>query len=165
MALSSELSFPFLNFQYLNSLLGPVFGSTDDFHELRDSIYRTVLERAMKTTEDGLIASFTYEPTIPLDLFASFVKAAEASGGMGLFIGLTCANADLKARVESPERAGLGKVVDFQSVEESVSAGFYELPPLPGPSISIDTTGESPIVTVQNILAVLPDDLKQNMVF
>ena len=166
MELSKELEFPFLNFHHLAALLGPVFGySSDNFLALRNRMYKTVLEQAMALPEDGLIASFTYEPSVPLDDFATFIKAAQASGGMGLFIGLTCATEDLKNRVESPERASLEKVNDFQRLEEAMSAGTFELPTLPGPSITIDTSGESPSETVQNILAVLPDDLKQNMVF
>jgi broad-specificity NMP kinase len=164
--LSKELEFPFLNFHHLSALLGPVFGySSDKFNELRDSTYRTVLENSMALPEDGLIASFTYEPSIPLDQFGSFIKAAQDSGGMGLFIGLACNSEDLKDRVESPERRSMDKVTDFGMLEESVSAGHFELPPLPGPSITIDTTGETPSETIQNIIAMLPDDLKGNMIF
>lgn len=164
--LSKELDFPFLNFQHLAALLGPVFGySSGDFNSLRNTLYKTVLENALTLPDDGLIASFTYEPSIPLDDFATFIKTAQDSGGIGLFIGLSCDTKDLKSRVESPERGSLGKVNDFHTVEESMSAGMYELPKLPGPSISIDTTGETPSETVQNILAMLPDRLKQNMSF
>ncbi|HKI73313.1 MAG TPA: AAA family ATPase [Pseudomonadales bacterium] len=166
MALSQELQFPFLNFQHLSALLGPVFGySSANFNALRDGAYKTILENAMSLPDDGLIASFTYEPSIPLGNFAKFIKAAQDSGGIGLFIGLTCDTGDLKARVESPERSSLGKISDFEAVEESMSAGVFELPELPGPSISIDTTGETPDETVQNILAMLPDDLKHSMTF
>ncbi|MCB1692829.1 MAG: hypothetical protein KDI19_08690 [Pseudomonadales bacterium] len=163
--LSKELSFPFLNFQLLNSLLGPVFGSSEDFFELRNDIYKTIVERALAGYEDGLIATFTYEPSIPMGLFASFIRAAEESAGIGLFIGLTCASEDLRTRIESPERVDLDKVANFQAVEESLARGDYELPSLPGPSMTIDTSGETPGETVQNILAVLPDDMKLNMVF
>lgn len=164
--LSKELQFPFLNFHHLAALLGPVFGySTDTFNQLRDTTYKSVIENAMALPEDGLIASFTYEPSIPLANFKQYIAAAQESGGMGLFIGLTCATEDLKGRVESPERAGMEKVSDFQKLSESVSSGIYELPALPGPSITIDTSGETPEETVQNILAMLPEDLKGNMVF
>lgn len=166
MELSKELEFPFLNFHHMSALLGPVFGySTPTFNELRDSTYKTILKRAMELPEDGLIASFTYESSIPLDDFGAYIKAAQSSGGIGLFIGLTCATDDLKSRVESPERANMDKVSNFQQLEESVSAGTFDLPELPGPSITIDTSGEDPEETVQNILAMLPDDLKGNMSF
>jgi len=36
---------------------------------------------------------------------------------------------------------------------------------LPGPAIEINTTGETPEQTVQNILAMLPDDMKGNISF
>ena len=164
--LAKELQFPFLNFHHLSALLGPVFGySSTTFNALRDETYKSVIADAMTLPEDGLIASFTYEPSIPLQNFETFIKAAQKSGGIGLFIGLTCATDDLKTRVESPERAHLEKVSNFEMLEGSVFAGKFELPKLPGPSITIDTSGETPEETVQNILAMLPDDLKQNMVF
>lgn len=166
MELSKELSFPFLNFHHLSALLGPVFGySSDAFNAIRDDFYKTTIERAMELPEDGLIASFTYEPSIPIESFGGYIEAAQKSGGIGLFIGLTCDTGDLKDRVESPERGTLDKVNSFQALEEQVNSGVFELPKLPGPSITIDTTGESAEETVQNILAMLPDDLKQNMVF
>ncbi len=166
MELSRELEYPFINFHHMAALLGPVFGySTETFNELRDQMYKTVLERAMTLNEDGLIATFTYEPSIPIDDFGQYIKAAQDSGSIGLFIGLTCDTSDLKTRVESPERAAMEKVNNFQALEDSVNSGIYELPKLPGPSITLDTSGESPQETVQNILAMLPDDLKQNMVF
>lgn len=166
MELSKELEFPFLNFHHLSALLGPVFGySSDTFNQLRDNTYKTVIESAFDLPEDGLIASFTYEPTIPIEQFGQYIKAAQDSGGIGLFIGLTCDTEDLKGRVESPERRAMEKVSDFAMLEESVSSGQFELPQLPGPSITIDTSGESPSETVQNILAMLPDELKNNMVF
>ncbi len=166
MELSKELSFPFINFHHLAALLGPVFGyGTDPFHSLRDKTYQSIIEHAMALPEDGLIASFTFEPSIPTETFGGFIQAAQDSGGIGLFIGLTCDTSDLKTRVESPERGAMDKVNNFQALEDQVSTGTFKLPKLPGPSITLDTTGEAPEETVQNILAMLPDDLKQNMVF
>lgn len=164
--LSTELEFTFLNFHHLSALLGPVFGySTPTFNSLRDELYKRVMDEAMALPEDGVISTFTYEPSIPLDNFAGFIQAAQDSGGIGLFIGLTCDTHDLRDRVESPERRSLDKVSDFEKLEDSVTAGTFELPKLPGPSITIDTSGESPSETVQNILAMLPDELKGNMTF
>ncbi len=158
--LSTELGFPFLNFQYLTSLLGPVFGYTSDaFCTLRDSTVRQVIDQAMQLPEDGLIATFNFDPSIPLDDYSAYIEAAQLSGGIGLFIGLTCATEDLKGRALSPDR---GQSSGFEAMEGVATTG---LPKLPGPSITIDTTGETPAETVQNIIAVLPDDLKGNMVF
>lgn len=166
MELSREIQFPFINFHHLAALLGPVFGySSETFNELRDDIYKRVIEQAMSLPEDGLIVSFTYEPSVPIDQFGHYIKAAQESGGIGIFIGLTCDTENLKERVESPERGGLDKVTSFQALEERVNAGTFDLPKLPGPSITIDTTDDSAAETVANILAMLPDDFKQNMVF
>ena len=162
--LSSELGFPFLNFHHLAALLGPVFGySSPAFHELRDSSTKTVINQALQLPEDGIICSFTYEPSIPLKNYETYIKDARALGGIGLFVGLTCDDDELKARVESPERQTLGKVSDFQLLEQSMSEGVFDIPELPGPAITINTSGESPQDTVQNIIAMLPDEMKKGI--
>jgi broad-specificity NMP kinase len=164
--LSSELGFPFLNFHHLAALLGPVFGySSQAFNELRDGTTKGLIEQAMTLPEDGIICSFTYEPSVPLQNYETFINSAKAAGDIGLFVGLTCDEDELRQRVESPERQTLEKVSDFQLLEQSMSEGIFDIPELPGPSITINTSGESPEDTVQNIIAVLPDDMKKGISF
>ena len=166
MELAKELDYPFLNFQLLSALLGPVFGySSPKYNQLRDDITRNVIEEAMQLMEDGFISSFAYEPSIQLDEYKKFVEAAQNSGGIGIFVGLTCDEDELRGRVESPERGNLDKVNDLHLLEDAMSSGMYEMPELPGPSININTTGETPETTVQNILAMLPNDMKRDMMF
>jgi broad-specificity NMP kinase len=164
--LAKELDYPFLNFQHLGALLGPVFGySSPTFNQLRDSMTKNLIEESMDLMSDGIISSFTYEPSIPLDNYKTYIEAAQNSGGIGIFVGLTCDEDELKGRVEAPERANLEKVDDFQVLEDAMSSGMFEIPELPGPSITINTSGETPETTVQNILAMLPNDMKRDMMF
>ncbi len=164
MRLADELGFSFLNFQHLTALLGPVFGySTPRFNELRDELTGTLIESAMSLPEDGIICSFTCEPSVPLDRYRTYIDAAGESGGIGLFVGLICDESELRSRVESPERQTLGKVSDFELLADSLSAGRFDIPDLPGPSITINTTGESADDTVQNIIAMLPDEMKHGI--
>ncbi len=164
--LSSELGFPFLNFHHLVALLGPVFGySSQVFYELRNSTTKNIIEEAMNSPEDGIICSFTYEPSIPLNNYEAYINSAKNSGDIGLFVGLTCDEDELRLRVESPERKTLGKVSDFQLLEQSMAEGIFDIPDLPGPSITINTSGESPQDTVQNIIAMLPDAMKKGIAF
>ncbi|MDA0789120.1 MAG: AAA family ATPase [Proteobacteria bacterium] len=166
MELARELHYPFLNLSHLGTLLGPVFGySSPQYNQIRDQVTRQLLTESMSLPEDGIISSFTFEPSVPLDDYGAFIKAAQDSGGIGIFVGLTCDEADLKDRVESPERANLDKVNDFHLLEDAISSGVYEIPTLPGPSITINTSGESVETTVQNILAMLPNDMKLDMGF
>jgi DNA polymerase III delta prime subunit len=164
--LARELNYPFLNFHHLSALLGPVFGfSSPAFNQMRDTITKQLIDESMSLMEDGVISSFTYEPSIPLDQYGTFIENARASGGIGLFVGLTCDDDELKGRVESPERANLEKVSDFHLLEDAMSSGMFEIPELPGPSITINTSGEDAETTVQNILALLPNDMKKDMMF
>jgi broad-specificity NMP kinase len=164
--LGQELGFPFLSFHNIAALLGPVFGySSQAFNELRDLTTKNIIEEAMKLPEDGIICSFTYEPSIPLPNYEGYINNATSTGDIGLFVGLTCDEEDLKLRVESPERQSLGKISDFQLLEQSMSEGIFDIPQLPGPSITINTSGESPEDTVQNIIAMLPDAMKKGISF
>lgn len=164
-ALASELGFPFLDFQNLAHLIGPVFGyNSGTFGELRNNSYKQILEAALDLPEDGLIASFTYDDFIDLAHYAAFIETARASGGIGLFVGLTCDDDELRGRVDDPGRQA-AKANDLSVMEDDFGDGELETPDLPGPSITINTTGETPEDTVQNILAMLPDDMKGNISF
>lgn len=164
-ALASELGFQFLDFQNLSHLIGPVFGyGSKTFGELRNSAYRQILNEALKLPEDGLIASFTYDRHIDLDQYAEFIATAKDSGGIGLFVGLTCDDDELQDRVEDPGRHS-SKTSDLALLEDDFSDNELDSVDLPGPSITINTTGEAPEATVQNILAMLPDGMKGNISF
>ena len=164
MELAKELGFPFLNFHHLAALLGPIFGySSPTFNELRDKTTQLMIERALELPEDGIICSFTYEPSIPLENYRAYIEKAKETGGIGLFVGITCDEEELKQRVETPERRAQGELSDFRLLEDSMS--IFDIPELPGPSITIDTTGESAEQTVQNITAMLPDDMKRGISF
>ena len=164
-ALAGELGFPFLDFQNLAHLIGPVFGyNSETFGKLRNSAYKQVLDEALQLPEDGLIASFTYDPFVNLDQYAGFIRTVKESGGIGLFVGLTCDDEELKGRVDDPGRHS-SRSSDMELMEDDFSRDELGTPELPGPSIIINTTGETPADTVQNILAMLPDDMKGNISF
>ncbi len=163
--LASELSFPFLDFQNLTHMLGPVFGyNSDAYGELRNRAYKETLDAALMLPEDGIIASFTYDRFIDLNQYGAFIDRARASGGIGLFVGLTCDEEELKDRTSNPGRHS-DAASGLAMLEDDFSAEDLETPDLPGPSITINTTGEAPEHTVQNILATLPDDMKGNISF
>jgi broad-specificity NMP kinase len=163
--LAKELGFPFLNFQHLASLIGPVFGfSSATYSGLRNTTTQMVIERALKNEEDGIICSVTFDPATPLETYRGYINAAKESDCIGLFVGLTCDDHELKIRSTKPSRR-YSDISDLQILEESLSSGSYETPELPGPSITIDSTGESPEQTTQNIIAMLPDSMKKTISF
>ncbi len=163
--LAKELGFPFLNFQHLASLLGPVFGySSATYSGLRNLTTQMVIEHALKNQEDGIICSVTFDSATPLEDFRAHIDAAKESGCIGLFVGLTCEENELKIRATKPSRR-YDDISDLQLLEESLSSGGYEIPELPGPSITIDSTGESPEQTTQNIIAMLPESMKKTISF
>ena len=164
MELSQELGFPFLDFQNLGSLLGPVFGyASPNFTTLRDEITDRVINMAIGLPEDGIIASFNDGPGIPMDAYRGYIDAVRESGGIGLFVGLTCDEDELKERADLATRRAAERLTDFQIQEEADAATLVT--DLPGPSIVINTSGESPEQTVQNIIAMLPDGMKSGIMF
>ena len=153
--LANELRFPFLDFQNLTHLLGPVFGyKADAFGSLRNSAYKDILDSA------AIIANLA----VFQGQYGEFIDTARSRGGIGLFVGLTCDEEELKDRVEDPNRQA-AKGNGLAMMEDDFSKTQLETPDLPGPSITINTTGEAPEHTVQNILATLPDDMKGNISF
>ncbi len=164
--LATELGFSFLNFHHLASLLGPVFGySSNTFAELRNEATHRMIEQAMELQEDGIICTFTYDPTISLERYRTHIDAAKISNCIGLFVGLTCDDKVLQRRVKIQTRRFDDDISDLQRLEESLLSGNVEIPELPGPSISIDTAGESSGQSAQNIIALLPDSMKQALSF
>lgn len=163
--LAVELGFPFVDFQNLTHLLGPVFGyNSSTFGSLRNDACKQILEAAMTLPEDGLIASFTYDQHVNLDHYGAFIAAARDSGGIGLFVGLTCDDDELRGRVVDPVRQS-SRTSDLDAMEDDLGTEDDGEVDLPGPAIEINTTGETPEQTVQNILAMLPDDMKGNISF
>ena len=163
--LARELGFPFLDFQNLTHLLGPVFGyNGTTFGDLRNDTYQQILSGAMSLPEDGIIATFSYDRFIDLGHYAAFINIARESDGIGLFVGLTCDDEELKGRVDDPGRHS-GTINDLELMEDDFGSERIDTPDLPGPSIMINTTGETPEETVQNILGTLPDDMKGNISF
>lgn len=163
-ALAKELDFPFINFHHLATLLGPVFGYTSDaFYELRNDTTQKTIEHALKSNEEGIICSFIFDPTVPLADYRKHIITAKESGGIGLFVGLTCDEEEMKQRSNRMSRRHDDEVSDRQLLEEATLSETFESPDLPGPSITIDTTGESSEQTIQNIISMLPDSMKQTI--
>ena len=163
--LAKELGFPFLNFQHLASLLCPVFGySSATYSGLRNTTTQMVIEHALKNQEDGIICSVTFDSATPLENYSSYINTAKESGCIGLFVGLTCEENELTIRATKPSRR-YNDISDLQILEESLSTDSYDIPELPGPSITIDSSGESPEQTTQNIIAMLPDSMKKTISF
>ena len=148
--LSEALGFPFLNTHHLGELLEPVFGyGSENFNGLRDDVFTRLVTAATDLPEEGLIISFIYDTAFSPDIFSPFIDAAREHGSTALFIGLTCDDDELQARADET-----GHGTEIRGTQASLAD-------LPGPSITINTSGESAAETVENILMLLPNDLKK----
>jgi hypothetical protein len=139
--LAALLGFRFFDAHYLAITIGSLFGfSTPPFNELRDAFYASMIKRALVEGISGVIATCIFEPSIPLENFRSYFSAVEESGGHAIFVGLQCDDDALKSRVESPERRMMKKFDDFNALHKMMNSGYFNVPDLPGPSITVDTS-------------------------
>jgi hypothetical protein len=160
--LAALLGFRFFDAHYLAITIGSLFGfSTPPFNELRDAFYASMIRRALAEDIHGVIATCIFEPSIPLDNFRSYFSAVEESGGEALFVGLRCDDNALKNRVQSSERRTMKKFDDFSALHKMMASGYFNVPELPGPSITVDTSAMTAKDTAAFIYAQLPAGMKR----
>jgi hypothetical protein len=156
------LGFRFFDAHYLAITIGSLFGfSTPPFNELRDTFYASMIRRAVIEDVPGMIATCIFEPSIPLDNFRSYFSAVAESGGHAIFVGLQCDDDMLKSRMESSERRVMKKFDDFSALHKMMKSGYFDVPELPGPSITVDTSEMTAQDAARFIYAQLPEGMKQ----
>jgi len=125
-------------------LVSAVFDfGTEPFVRLREGVWLSVFREA---SERGVSLVFTFNPerTVREGFVAEAVGAVEAAGGEVLFVELTCDVGELERRIETPARAEFGKLRSVEFYRRLKGEGAFDHPPLPGPSLRVDTTGRGP---------------------
>ncbi|MFY9966290.1 MAG: hypothetical protein WAK50_11190 [Nitrososphaeraceae archaeon] len=153
--LVSLTGFRLLHYHALGAHFGPLLGyGSPHFIEMRDRFYPEVVRAAARSGLSGVISTFIFEPTVPLDALA---ELWEEVGADLFFVGLMCAEDEHRRRVENRERGALGGVDDFGMLGVMLRQGVFEFPDLPGPSIHIDTTYLSPGSVATAAINALPE--------
>ena len=164
--IAMELDYLFLKYRHFAALREPVFGcSSPACNQLRDSITNTLIEEALELMSDDVISSFTYEHCIPIDNLKNYIEAKQNSSDIKIFFGLTCDEKELEEPVESSERAPLDKVDHFQLPTDAMSSEIFETPDYLNPRSLSTRPAETSKTTAQTILAMLPNDIKRNIMF
>lgn len=140
------------NTHLLASAFSPIFDwATPSFYALRDELYPIVVRRALAERADGLVMTFIFEPTVQLDVFQEFVDAADRS----LFVGLTAAVAEHERRITDPARSPEKRWDNASGLADLLATGIFDFPPLPGPSVVLDTTGRTAQDSADEVLSLI----------
>jgi len=114
------------------------FGSAP-FIELRESIWLSVFDEACRANLPGLIFTFNAENSVRQSFTTKLEQNMAAAGATISYIELTCSEAELERRMDSPSRREYHKLTAWQQFQELRAAGVFSSPVLPEPILRLET--------------------------
>lgn len=137
-------------------LVASVFDfGTAPFIELRESIWLSVLGRAVAEQVPGVLFTFAFERTVPEGFLPRLRTTVEQGGGRLYLVELTCDREELERRVESPSRAPFGKLRSVELMRRLIADGSLDAPAGLRSDLTIDTTDLHPAEAAGKIAAAL----------
>ena len=124
---------------------------TPAFVALREVLWHTCVEAALKSKMGGVIMTFAPEATVTDNFIPSLQKRVAAGGGTIHFIELHCTNAELEKRIKSESREQFGKLRDVYKFRKLDDAGTFDKPKMPTPELVVDTTSQNPLESARMI--------------
>jgi hypothetical protein len=119
------------------------FGS-EPFVLLREQIWLSVFEQAIRAGLPGLIFTFAPEATVRDSFIPATLKTIEAAGGTVDFAALTCPIDEIRRRLAHPSRHRFGKLTSVELFDQLLAADTFSRPRMPEPKISVDTSVGTP---------------------
>ncbi len=130
------------------------FGSPA-FVELREQIWLSVFVQACRSQLPGLIFTFAPERTVRPSFIREVMSTVEREGGQVDFVELVCPLEELKRRIDSPSRRAYQKLSSVSFFEQLHADGAFDVPNMPEPRLSIDTTLRTPTQAAAEIVRTL----------
>ena len=127
------------------------FGS-EPFVDLREQMWLSAFDVAAKASQ-SFVFTFSPEASVVPDLIPRLQRVVVKNRGRILFVELTCSEASVLARINSPDRTEHGKLVDPELYQQIKTAGGFDFASLPEPIIVIDTDAHAPIESAHLIAA------------
>ena len=124
---------------------------TPSFVSLREVLWHTCVESALRSKMGGVIMTFAPEATVSDNFIPSLQKRVTAGGGTIHFIELQCSNSELEKRIQSEPRERFGKLRDVYKFRKLDEAGTFDKPKMPTPELVVDTTNQSPLESARAI--------------
>jgi hypothetical protein len=130
------------------------FGSAP-FVELRDEIWLSIFEQSARNDAPGLIFTFAPESSVRADFIGKTVDTIGQAGGRLDFVELTCPMPELKRRIGEASRRDHCKLTSVSQFEQLLADGVFEIPVMPRPAITIDTSEYKPAEAAAQIQRAL----------
>jgi len=135
------------------------FGS-EPFVELREQIWLSVFEQAIRAGLPGLIFTFAPEATVRDTFIPEAVRIIEEAGGTVDFVELTCPADEIRRRLAHPSRHEFGKLTSVDLFDRLLASRTFDRPHTPEPRICVDTSITSPAqaaLEISRVLGLIPD--------
>jgi hypothetical protein len=134
------------------------FGS-EPFVVLREQIWLSVFEHAIRANLPGLIFTFAPEATVRDSFIPETLRTIEAAGGTVDFVALTCPVDEIRRRLAHPSRQRFGKLRSVDLFDQLLAANTFDRPRMPDPKVSVDTGINTPAraaLEIARALGIMP---------
>ena len=129
--------------------------ASPEFVELREQIWLSVIEAAAAKRTPGLIFTFNPENSVR-QTFIDEVQAAIAKHHGNIdFVEILCDQQVLEARLDTPNRRAMKKLLSVELFRELRGQGVFDSPRMPAPQLRVDTTRQSPFQSAAGIIKAL----------
>jgi len=150
--LTAELGYRLLHNHAVVDLATSLFPfGTPAFVSLREALWHTSIESALRAKVAGVIMTFAPEATVTDNFIPALQKRVLAGMGTLHFIELQCSNQELEKRIVSEPREKFGKLRDVYKYRKLDEAGTFDKPRMPKPELVIETTSQSPLESARAI--------------
>jgi chloramphenicol 3-O-phosphotransferase len=134
------------------------FGS-EPFVVLREQIWLSVFEQAIRAGLPGLIFTFAPEATVRDSFLPETLRIVQGAGGTVDFVALTCPPDEIRRRLARPSRQRFGKLTSVDLFDQLLAARTFDRPQMPEPKISVDTSVSTPAraaLEIARALGIVP---------
>jgi hypothetical protein len=129
--------------------------ASPEFVELREQIWLSLIEVAAAGRTPGLIFTFNPENSVR-QTFIDAVQAAVAKHDGSIdFVEILCDQAVLEARLDTPNRREMKKLLSVELFGELRGHGVFDSPQMPQPRLRVDTTRQSAFESAAEIVKSL----------
>jgi chloramphenicol 3-O-phosphotransferase len=125
---------------------------SEPFVRLRADVWRASFAEAARAGR-SFIFTFTPESSVDPALVPELVRIVEDAGGEVHFVELRCSREEIIRRLPNADRSN--KLNDPSEFEEAERRGSFEFPPMPQPSVIVNTDAVTPGEAVTQILGTI----------
>lgn len=129
--------------------------ASPEFVELREQIWLSVIEAAAATRTPGLIFTFNPENSVRQTFIDAVQTAVAKHHGNIVFVEILCDQDALEARLDTPNRRQMKKLLSVELFRELLGQGVFDSPRMPAPRLLVNTTRQSPSQSAAEIVNAL----------